>query len=129
MGKKHIEANKENYENSREGFICKVCGKLVKPLNNGGKQRNHCPYCLTSIHVDNNKGDRQSTCKGIMDVIAIWVKRNGEWAIIHRCRTCGKLSSNRIAFDDNSLKLISLAMKPISSIPFPVERIQEIDNI
>ena len=117
MGKKNIKAVNKNYEDSCNGFICKVCGKFVKQLNNGGKQRNHCPYCLASIHVDNNKGDRQSSCKGIMEPISVWVKRNGEWAIIHRCKTCGKLSANRIAFD--------LAMKPISSIPFPIERIIE----
>ena len=129
MGKKYIEFFDKNHENSFDGFICKVCGRFVEPLNNGGKQRNHCPYCLTSIHIDNEKGDRQATCKGIMDAISVWVKRNGEWAIIHRCRICGKLSSNRIAFDDNSIKLISLAMKPISSMPFPTERIWEIDKI
>ena len=94
--------------------------KYVKPLDSGGRERNHCPYCLSSLHVDNEKGDRKSNCNGIMEAISVWVKRNGEWSIIHRCKICGKLNSNRIAFDDNSLKLISIAMKPISNIPFPI---------
>ena len=36
-----------------------------------------------------------------MEPIAVWVRKNGEWAIIHRCKICGALSSNRIAADDN----------------------------
>lgn len=120
MGKKYKKIFDENYINNSDGFICKVCNKFVKPLDSGGRERNHCPYCLSSLHVDNEKGDRKSNCNGIMEAISIWVKRNGEWSIIHRCKICGKLNSNRIAFDDNSLKLISIAMKPISNIPFPI---------
>ena len=64
-----------------------------------------------------------------MEPIAVWVRKNGEWAIIHRCRVCGALSSNRIAADDNPMKLMSLAMKPISSPPFPLERIEEMTRL
>lgn len=71
MGKKCIEANNENYENSSESFACKVCGKLVKPLNNGGKKRNHCPYCLSSLHMDNDVGDMKSNSKCIMESISM----------------------------------------------------------
>ena len=60
-----------------------------------------------------------------MDPIAVWVRRDGEWAVIHRCRRCGQLSSNRIAADDNPIKLMSIAMKPVALPPFPVEKIQE----
>lgn len=42
-----------------------------------------------------------------MEPIAVWVRKNGEWAVIHRCRRCGQLSSNRIAADDNPMELIS----------------------
>ena len=69
--------------------------------------RNHCPKCLCSVHVDNEPGDRASLCKGIMDPVSVWVRKNGEWAIIHRCRLCGTLSSNRIAADDNPAMLMS----------------------
>ena len=48
------------------------------------------------------------------------------WAIIHRCRQCGALSSNRIAADDNPMKLMSIAMKPLCLPPFPLDRIKEI---
>lgn len=50
-------------------------------------------------------------------------KNKGEWAIIHRCKMCGALSSNRVAADDNPMKLMSIAMKPIGHPPFPLERI------
>ena len=49
----------------------------------------------------------------------------GEWAIIHRCKRCGKLNSNRLAADDNPMKLMSIAMKPLCEPPFPLERIEE----
>lgn len=41
------------------------------------------------------------------------------------CRRCGALSSNRIAADDNSVKLMQIAMKPMGAPPFPVERMWE----
>ena len=59
-------------------------------------------------------------------------KKGGEWAIIHRCKRCGKLSSNRVAADDNpmklmsiAMKLMSIAMKPLCSPPFPLDYIEE----
>lgn len=81
---------------------------------------------FTSI---SNPGDRESGCGGIMEPIAVWVRKNGEWAVIHRCRRCGALSSNRIAADDNPMKLMSVAMKPIGSPPFPLERIEEMTEL
>ena len=51
-------------------------------------------------------------CGGIMEPVAVWVRKGGEWAIIHRCKRCGKLSSNRVAADDNPMKLMSIAMRP-----------------
>ena len=60
-----------------------------------------------------------------MDPVGVWVRKNGEWAVIHRCRLCGPLSSNRVAADDNPLKLMSIAMRPLSQPPFPLERIEE----
>ena len=61
-----------------------------------------------------------------MEPIAVWVRKQGEWAIVHRCKICGTLSSNRIAADDNPVKLMSIAMKPVSSPPFPIERMEEL---
>ena len=97
----------------RDTFTCKVCGRLCTPENAGSDHRNHCPNCLSSLHVDIEPGDRESDCGGIMEPVAVWVRKGGEWAIIHRCRLCGKLASNRIA------------MRPLCTPPFPLERIEE----
>ena len=43
----------------------------------------------------------------------------------NRCRRCGALSSNRVAADDNPMKLMSIALKPLCEPPFPLERIEE----
>ena len=75
--------------------------------------------------MDIEPGDRESDCGGIMEPIAVWVRKGGEWAIIHRCRRCGQLSSNWIAADDNPMKLMSIAMKPVAFPPFPLEKIEE----
>ena len=99
------------------------------PEGAGSAHRNHCPNCLTSLHVDEEPGDRSSNCGGIMDPVAVWVKKNGEWAIIHRCCRCGDFSSNRVAADDNPMKLMSIAMKPLTEPPFPLERIQEMTDL
>ncbi len=59
-----------------------------------------------------------------MEPVAIWVRKNGEWAIVHRCRDCGAFSSNRIAADDNEFVLLSIAAKPIANPPFPLDRLE-----
>lgn len=109
-----------------ESFTCKVCGRLVVPNGAGSDHRNHCPYCLSSQHLDIEPGDREADCGGTMEPVAVWVRKSGEWAIIHRCKICGTLSSNRIAADDNLMKLMSIAMKPVSSPPFPLEKMTKL---
>ena len=98
-----------------DAFICKVCGWPVVSAGAGSSHRHHCPNCLSSIHLDNEPGDRRSECHGRMDPIGVWVRKNGEWAVIHRCRCCGKICSNRTAADDNPMKLMALAMRPFGS--------------
>lgn len=110
-------------------FTCKICGRLVVSGGAGSNHRNHCPNCLNSLHVDDEPGDRTSDCGGFMEPIGVWVRKNGEWAIIHRCKQCGKLVSNRIAADDNPMKLMSIAMKPLTFPPFPLEKIEELTNL
>jgi ribosome biogenesis GTPase len=58
-----------------------------------------------------------------MEPIAVWVRPGGEWAILHRCRTCGEIHSNRIAGDDNELALMALAVRAIAQPPFPLVRL------
>ena len=37
----------------------------------------------------------------------------------------GRFSSNRVAADDNPMKLMSIAMKPLCEPPFPLERLED----
>lgn len=110
---------------SADCFICANCGKPIPCGGAGSRHRNHCPHCLSSLHLDIIPGDRAAKCGGIMDPIGVWVRKDGEWAVIHRCRSCGHLSSNRIAADDNPLKLLSIAIKPLALPPFPLESVED----
>ena len=38
----------------------------------------------------------------------------------YKTHPCGALSSNRVAADDSPMKLMSIAMKPLSAPPFPL---------
>lgn len=107
-------------QSSEEIFICRQCQAAVytHPMISGVNNRNHCPYCLWSRHVDHSQpGDRMSACKAIMQPIGLTVKRGrnkygletyGELMLIHRCRECGKLSINRIAADDLIERLMEI---------------------
>ena len=127
--KKHFKKGYYKTHACTDSFTCKQCGRLVVSAGAGSDHRNHCPNCLSSLHVDIEPGDRASDCGSLMEPVAVWVRKNGEWAIIHRCRRCGKLSSNRVAADDNPLKLMSIAMKPLCEPPFPLERIEEMTEL
>lgn len=108
-----------------DSFTCRNCGWPIVSNGAGSNHRNHCPNCLCSLHVDETPGDRASNCGGIMEPIGVWVRSDGEWAIIHCCKHCGKLSSNRIAADDNPMKLMALAMKPVVSDFLDKDRLKE----
>ena len=101
--KKHYRANES------EDFRCKHCRAEVPGTAIGTKQRNHCPFCLYSLHVDESIGDRKSTCHGSMKPTGLTTKKDGEIMIIHKCEKCGKVSNNRIAGDDNTDTILSLA--------------------
>lgn len=83
-----------------DAFLCAHCGTTVPGEALGTQQRNHCPTCLRSLHVDITVGDRRSLCGGVMDPISLWVRHRNELALIHRCQRCGVIRSNRIAGDD-----------------------------
>jgi len=104
-------------------FLCAQCGQAVPGAAPGTDHRNHCPRCLWSLHVDLRPGDRRAGCRGLMEPIALWVKADGEWAVVHRCRQCGGMRTNRIAGDDNEVALISLAVRPLARPPFPLDRL------
>jgi RNHCP domain len=104
-------------------FICRKCSRVAAPSESGTRNRNHCPHCLWSLHVDLRTGDRRSGCRGEMEPAGVRVLPDGEWALIHRCVKCGFLRSNRIAGDDNEGALLALALRPVMIPPFPAEKL------
>ncbi len=120
--KKHSGRN-EFPDQPDSAFICEHCSRTVSTAAAGTEHRNHCPACLWSLHVDIRPGDRRAGCRGGMEPLAICVRRDGEWAIIHRCTRCGAIRINRIAGDDSELALMSLAVKPLAQPPFPLDRL------
>ncbi len=110
-----------------DSFVCSHCGAVIytQPVISGVQNRNHCPYCLSSLHVDHAQaGDRLSACRGIMHPVGLTVKpgRNkyrknlsGELMLIHRCRDCGKLSINRLAADDQVDRLMEIFFSSVNA--------------
>ncbi|HKX24282.1 MAG TPA: RNHCP domain-containing protein [Candidatus Saccharimonadales bacterium] len=99
-------------EQKSGGFRCSHCREwvVINPMM-GTSNRNHCPLCLWSRHVDIKTGDREATCRGGMEPIGLTLKhegfgRMGELMVLHECRGCGKLSINRIARDDDEHELM-----------------------
>ena len=92
-------------------FRCRQCKLFVGPVPSGGRNRNHCPYCLYSRHVDGRTpGDRASVCQGAMAPIGAFTRPNGEHVIVHRCLTCGFERHNRIAADDDFDLVLALPL-------------------
>ncbi len=94
-----------------EEFKCENCGKDIKPL--GYTARDHCPHCLYSKHVDNNPGDRECECRGLLEPIAI-EKFKDTYKIIYRCEKCKAIKKNIIANDDNMDLIIDIMSNPIN---------------
>ena len=105
-----------------DSFRCRHCRLDVSTEAPGTQHRNHCPSCLWSRHLDAVvPGDRAAGCAASMEPIAVCVRDDGEWAIVHRCGGCHTVGVNRIAGDDNPLVLMRLAVKPPAQPPFPLE--------
>ena len=85
-------------KSENQGFICKNCSKQVLPLTNGS-YRNHCPFCLYSLHVDILPGDRANDCLGLMKPIKVEYNTKKGFQIIHKCLKCGAIQKNKIAED------------------------------
>ena len=79
------------------GFVCKACGKEVLPL--GYTSRNHCPFCLCSLHVDILPGDRQNPCGGIMRPVHAEPDSRRGYIMYQKCEKCGTIGRNRAAHE------------------------------
>ena len=102
------------------GFKCEKCGEEVTTEGNfGTANRNHCPKCLWSKHLDEKEsGDRASKCQGLMEPIGLTFKkegidkygkeRQGEIMLVHECQICEKVVINRLAGDDEAKKVMEV---------------------
>jgi RNHCP domain len=105
-------------------FRCGNCRLDVSYRAPGTAHRNHCPNCLWSRHLDDDRpGDRAAECGSLMEPIAVTVRGDGEWVLVHRCGGCDELHLNRTAADDNPLILLRVAVRPLAQPPFPLEHI------
>lgn len=111
-------------------FRCAHCHVLVSSAHflSGVNNRNHCPYCLWSCHLDlYAAGDRLSACKAPMKPIGLTMKKGrnkyqrmgdhmprGELMLIHECVGCNTLSINRIAADDDSATVMAIFQESLS---------------
>jgi len=87
---------------------------MLSAVNN----RNHCPYCLWSCHLDlYSAGDRLSACKAKMKPVGLTLKKSrnkyqlnprGELMLVHICTDCNSVSINRIAADDNPESVLAV---------------------
>ena len=101
----------KRFTKNDSGFVCAHCGRQVEPL--GFTSRNHCPFCLWSVHIDINPGDRANPCGGLMEPIGAETDPRRGYIIVHRCTKCGAVRRNRAAYEaatqpDDLGKIIAL---------------------
>ena len=101
----------KRFAKNDQGFVCAHCGREVEPL--GYSSRNHCPFCLWSLHLDVNPGDRASECGGALEPVRVEVDSRKGYIIVHRCQACGDIRRCRAAHEakvqpDNLKLLIKL---------------------
>lgn len=112
--------------NASKPFKCRQCKAFIGLPLTGGRQRNHCPSCLHSLHVDGKTpGDRAGECRSLMAPAGAFFRPNGEQVLLHRCLGCGFERYNRVAADDNPLLLMRLPLVE----PRPGERQDEDEAI
>jgi hypothetical protein len=117
--------NAAGFRRSRAGntfgdFVCMSCHNFVsaEAVLSSVQHRNHCPYCLSSRHLDlYEAGDRLSACKARMRPVALTLKKTfkkytqanrGELMLVHLCEDCGRFSINRFAADDDVTTVLEI---------------------
>jgi predicted RNA-binding Zn-ribbon protein involved in translation (DUF1610 family) len=85
----------KRFKKNDSGFVCVNCGRKVEPL--GYSSRNHCPFCLWSVHVDINPGDRANPCGAPMRPVRVETDPRKGFVIVHECTACGEIRRCRAA--------------------------------
>ncbi len=91
-----------------EAFVCAACGRDVTP--GGSRVRDHCPYCLVSLHVDRVPGDREADCGGRLIAVGLELVGGNE-VIGYRCSRCDTRNRVRAHPDDDRRALEALASR------------------
>jgi DNA-directed RNA polymerase subunit RPC12/RpoP len=99
----------KKFTKNDENFVCLFCKKTVLPLKR--TSRDHCPYCLKSLHVDIFPGDRANNCKGELYPIDIEYKNQKGYVIIYKCKKCGQTHKNVVAPDDDMEQILKVMNK------------------
>ena len=109
---------------NQELYKCPICGWTMP--QDTQHYVDHCPNCLSGIHHTDSDG---CECGGILEPVGIWVKESDRGEIVLRCRFCGEMTSVTFTEADSRIKALSIASKPLSSPPFPIERLEELTKI
>lgn len=99
----------KRFRKNDEGFICAVCGHEVQPLKYSS--RDHCPKCLSSIHIDIMPGDRANPCRGILKPIQTLPDAKKGFIIIYKCEKCGETVRCKAALQGDTPDDTSLLIK------------------
>lgn len=95
-------------------FICKNCGRKVEKL--GYTSRDHCNFCLYSLHVDIMPGDRLNKCRGILKPVNVIETAKKGKVIIYKCQKCGLEVRNIVANDDNEDEIYNVVKRFASGV-------------
>lgn len=92
-----MQLKDKRFRKNDAGFICRNCGREVLPL--GYTSRNHCPFCLCSLHVDILPGDRANPCGGILRPVRTEPDAKRGYILIQRCEKCAAIVRNKTAHE------------------------------
>jgi tRNA(Ile)-lysidine synthetase-like protein len=98
-GREDESRRRKNPRRLDGGFVCVNCGAAVP--SGGARVRDHCPFCLRGLHVDDVPGDRASTCGGLLVPDSFSIEGRAGVVIAYRCAKCGAVSRNRAHGDDH----------------------------
>lgn len=101
---------------------CPVC----EWENTGSTEYEHCPNCLSMIHEKSEDG---SECGGILEAVSVAVNDDDSWDLVLRCKFCDEFILSRVNKDDNPIKLMNIALKPLTNPPFPIDRIETMEKM
>lgn len=99
----------KRFTKNDNGFICRVCGREVPPLKYSS--RDHCPWCLSSIHIDVMPGDRANECLGTLKPVQVLPDAKKDFIIVYKCEKCGESVRCRAAMSGDTPDDMALLIK------------------